>query len=99
VRNAVSGRLKCPITGELFPRTEAHVDHNDPWPFRRIVDEFIAEEKIDLLRVEYDGFEHGSTFVTLRDRALADRFVAFHGRVARLQVISKQANLEKSRAT
>jgi hypothetical protein len=89
--------LRCPIAGNDFSREEAHVDHDDPWPFRRIVDEFIKREGIDVHKVDYDGFEHGSTFITLRDPRLADKFVRFHNDVARLRVVSRSGNLGRSR--
>lgn len=91
------GLLRCPVTGELFSRETAHVDHDEPWPFRTIVDEFIRREGIDVHTVMYDGFEHGSTFITLRDQALTHRFVEFHNSVASLRVMSRAANLSRSR--
>jgi len=71
------GLLRCPVTGELFSRETAHVDHDHT--------------------VMYDGFEHGSTFITLRDQALTHRFVEFHNSVASLRVMSRAANLSRSR--
>lgn len=86
------GRLVCPITGAHFTRSQAHVDHDDPWPFKAIVAQFIRNEGLDVNVVEYDGFEHGSTRITLRDSSLADRFRAFHDSVARLRVVSATGN-------
>jgi hypothetical protein len=96
-RRAVGGLLQCPLAGVPFPREKAHVDHDDPWPFRRIVDEFVAREKLDVNQIEYDGFEHGSTFIRLHDRDLSDRFVQFHNKVAHLRVVSVAGNLGRSR--
>ena len=93
--NAVNGKLRCPINGSRFDRDHAHVDHDDPWRFTKLVEAFIAQEQIDVDDVEYDGMEHGSTFVTLRDSALARRFITFHNRVAVLRVVSKAGNLSR----
>lgn len=94
-RSAVGGFLKCPINGMRFDREQAHVDHDDPWRFTHIVEAFIKRERIDVNSVEYDGMEHGSTFITLRDHASAQRFVDFHNEVAALRVVSKAGNLSR----
>ena len=85
----------CPINKSTFRRTEAHVDHDDPWPFSKIVEEFVRAERLNLETVAYDGFEDGSSFVTLRDADLAARFVAFHEKVATLRVVSAAGNLSR----
>lgn len=95
---ATGGRLECPITGALFTRSEAHVDHDDPWPMKAIVAQFIRDEGLDVTAIEYGGFEHGSTRITLRDASLIDRFRAFHDSIARLRVVSATGNLVRGRA-
>jgi hypothetical protein len=95
---AQGSRLRCPITGELFTREEAHVDHDEPWPMRRIVEQFIANEGLDLEAVQYDGFENGSTRITLRDPDLTAKFRAYHDGVACLRVVSATGNLSRGKA-
>jgi hypothetical protein len=89
------GRVRCPITGELFDREHAHVDHDDPWPFTKIVETFVSTATIDIEAVRYDGFERGSTFITLDDDELAKQFVRFHNSVAMLRVVSDKGNLSR----
>lgn len=91
-----SGALTCPITGHLFTRENADVDHDEPWPMRLIVSQFVESHSIDLKTVAYDGFEHGSTFITLRNVELAAKFVAYHNTVAKLQVLSREGHRQKN---
>lgn len=94
-RKAEGGRLRCEVTGELFTRREAHVDHGGKWPFRAIVAEFVRREQVDVEAVEFDGFEHGATHITLRDKALAAKFIALHNTLASLRVLSRAGNLRR----
>ena len=91
------GEVSCPIAGESMGWGEVHVDHAAPWPFHRIVTEFIRERGIDLLTVQVVGQGDDEVQRRFADDSLAEDFRRFHERIARLRVISMRENLRRSR--
>lgn len=88
-----SGALVCPITGASMTRIGSHVDHVPPQTFDALVEEFIAQEKLEVNAVEITGLNDGEMRKGFADAALAERWRAFHQKHARLRVVSAFANL------
>ena len=79
----------CELTGVMLTPGSAHVDHAPPWPFRKILTEFvIAHGGIPALR----NYAYGTVFAHDNDRT---EFLAFHDQRAVLRVISASANLSR----
>jgi Protein of unknown function (DUF3223) len=84
----------CPYTGELVGLKGSHVDHQEPDTFKVLVQRFIAHEGLDVAMVQVDGkAEDNVVQDTLADKSLAERWIAYHRFHARLQVVSRTANL------
>jgi len=84
----------CPLTGRLLGWRDVHVDHAPPWVFRRIVDEFLRSEGTAPEDVEIEEHGDGDVEMCLAEPALAERFRAFHRRLANLRVINARENLK-----
>jgi hypothetical protein len=88
--------LPCPVTGDAMTRNSCHVDHAEPWPFERIVVEYLATAGIDPSSVSYiDG--DGVVSYDFASRDLIDDFAEWHRNRARLRVVSRRANLSMLR--
>ena len=87
------GLVQCPITREWVNKELAHVDHIQPQTFQMLVDTFIKERRIDRNTVEYRGLEDGAIGREFADEELAAAWAEYHRKNAKLQVISRTANL------
>lgn len=84
----------CPCTGESLSLNNSHVDHKSPNTFKKIVDDFISEYKIDINKVSYlDGDEDNCFGEYFADPNLAFAFNQYHWMKAELQLVSVRANL------
>ena len=82
----------CYLTGRPIDPDNADAHHLQPWTFREIVEAFLKEERI---RPETAKTEAAGIGVRrLVDRALADRWVAFHDSRADIVMVSREAHHE-----
>jgi hypothetical protein len=86
-----AGTFVSGLSGEVFPITEAHVDHRDVI-FEEIVRQFCIQESLDLDRELLTISKDSCSTPQWRDQAVADRFASFHAGFP-LQLISRQENL------
>jgi hypothetical protein len=84
------GYVQCPITGEWITQNNAHVDHIPPDTFDKLVTDFIDLYNINIEKVELQESDVGKTFVSI---ALADKWISYHNKHAKIRVVSAQANL------
>lgn len=86
----------CAITGKPLTRAEANVDHADPWPFRRILDEFKEFWQGDLSIVDsywFDPFDDTCHVdYCFNDPLTSLGFRLFHDERAGLRIIDKRLN-------
>ena len=87
---------RCPITGETITVETSHVDHSKPFTFERLFDYFVQKQGINVSELDYNNLNNMRTLV---DRELAEKWAAFHKKNARLQIVSKKANLSILRKT
>ena len=74
--------------------TSAHVDHIPPLTFKALFNDFVRLEEIDLAVIILDYDQPDNTYQdTIKDAALATRWLVYHEQYAKLRVISAQANL------
>jgi hypothetical protein len=98
-RNAVSGRVRefkvdafklppvrCATSGVELSFDEAHVDHAQPWTFKKIVEAFHRENPEVKIR-------HGGTQDLFENDADAAKFINFHDAKADLQIVHRTENL------
>jgi hypothetical protein len=92
------GLVKCAVAGERISRFECHADHAPPRTFANLADDFIAarHEDFDYCRFCFDPDDPYRP--RLRDRALAERWRAYHHKQAHIRIVSSKANLSASRA-
>ena len=87
------GKVPCEVTGELVAIYESHLDHKKPKTFQVIVHTFIAAHEIaidsEMLRKPGDG----ESSITFADENLAQRFRAYHTRIAELRIVKARENL------
>jgi hypothetical protein len=84
------GFVQCPITEEWVTQDNAHIDHIPPVTFDKLVTDFINLYNIDVEKVELRESDVGKTFASI---ALADKWIAYHNKHAKLRVVSAHANL------
>lgn len=80
--------VKCAETGESVSWPDAHVDHAEPWPFRRILEQWLAEIGSMPEVAHSDAMNH-----RLADPAQADAFCRFHNERACLRIVHRTVNL------
>jgi len=86
-----ANQVICPVTGQRLGWLDVHVDHGPPWPFRRIVDAFLASTSTADVQIATNC--DGGVTRRFVDADLAERFRRCHGRVAALRVIASAENL------
>jgi hypothetical protein len=75
----------CDVTGQILGWDDAVVDHAPPWPFRRILNDWLSERGVPPVIEQRYHFEFAP------DDAAA--FRAFHDERARLRLIDKDENM------
>lgn len=78
--------IPCDVTGSLVLFAEADVDHAPPWPFSRILREFLAIEGRPDLRDE-------GVRMVFADEGVGERFKRFHDERAVLRVVYRPVNM------
>jgi Protein of unknown function (DUF3223) len=85
----------CPATGCEITYDQAHAHHDDPWPFKKIVEAFL-ESRPDINRDDLCSYIQRvpgmDTKIQLKDQVLAADFYLFHKERASLVVVSGEAN-------
>ena len=85
---------KCQETGEQITPETSHVDHRQPNTFSIIVDRFIELNDINIEEIEYITIgKYGKEF---KESELAEKFRTYHKTKAKLRVVSKEKNLQRS---
>jgi hypothetical protein len=88
------GFIECEISGRLIDRVEAQADHAPPMVFAAIVTAFKAlmfdQLSPDIFRPQPED----STIVEFVDPRVAEKFLDFHHKVAKLRIIAKDENLK-----
>ena len=87
------GRLPCELTGERLLPTEGHLDHIAPNTFLRLATLFLEAHGLDIDTVPLAPPRDGEIGRRLLEPDLAERFRAFHARVARFRFIAARENL------
>lgn len=86
----------CEITGVPLTFETAHTDHINP-TFDEIAEQFISREGIkDFEGLVIDGLDNHTVY-ELHDKAMADRFRAFHRPLAKYRLLSPTANLSHAK--
>jgi len=88
-----SGRVTCEITGDEITWDECHVDHKPPLTFQVIVETFLKAHAIEPTLAMITSPCDAQATTRFVDNAIADMFVDYHTRVARLRVLKSGANL------
>lgn len=83
----------CPVTRERLTRKTAHVDHEIP--FDSLVKTFLGPTALRDVRVE--PTRDDATETMLADRVLREAWALYHRSVAKLRLVSAQANLSALR--
>jgi hypothetical protein len=91
----VDGTKTCPITGEEFDRDTAHVDHQPPQTFSKLVDDWMNEEGVALGDVGIDHIGDMMCVDTFQDDAQRDSWRSFHSKHAILRLVSATGNLRQ----
>jgi hypothetical protein len=86
--------ITCPVNGETITKDACHIHHEPPNTFDRLVEQFIAENSIDVRLVLYDRDGPPTTPATFADRALGLAWQQFHASHACLQAVSKSAHMK-----
>lgn len=91
-----SGQILCSVTQKKVGRNDVHVDHH-PTSFQKLVGVFLATNEIALEVVKYKGQEDGDERLSYADQPLKEKFASYHKQNAELRLISREANLRKSK--
>ena len=83
------GKIKCPITGKKIAIYESKIIHEETFPFRAIVDDFVSENGIEINKDILTPPADGQVTTEFVDEAMKEKFRKFHKENAVLQVVSK----------
>jgi Protein of unknown function (DUF3223) len=87
------GKVKCEITGQKVAIYESHLDHKKPTTFEVIVHTFIAASKLEINPEMLSKPRDGQFAVTFVDKQIEGAFRSYHATIAKLRIITKNANL------
>lgn len=93
VRAAHVWPVRCPLTGVLVERHEAHVDHAHPATFTALAEGWLTANGLTADAVATTRDPSAPTKTVLADRELAASWRAYHATHATLRVVSASANL------
>ena len=95
-RNEVfsSHSVFCPMTGKQLMPDTCHIDHAPPNIFSKIVNDYLSENKIDLLSIRYRFRKDMITTERFLDEELIASFVEFHNQRATLRAVDKDWNIK-----
>ena len=93
--NGLNGEIyTCPYTNEPLNFIGSHVDHKAPDTFQHLVKDFVKENVIDISHVQIISAAGDNLLQdTFKDKKLEQAWIDFHNSRAKLQIISKEANL------
>ena len=84
----------CPYTNEKLNFIGSHVDHKSPKTFKQLVKDFVSQYNVDMSQVKIVGSAKDNVFQdTFEDKEFEKLWIDYHNSHAKLQVISKKANL------
>jgi len=86
-------KVICPLTGRQLSWEDAHIDHENP-PFEEIFQRWYVSYGYRAKKEDLIFDEDGLRGVKFRNKALKNSFVKFHNKLAKLRIISKEANLK-----
>jgi len=104
-RNAVACQIKnfklhklqtdqiCPYTDEKLHKDNTHVDHQAPFTFKVLVENFLNNECMKFLDVAITEPEDNQFTTYLTNKNFSRRWEQFHKKNAKLRLISKKGNL------
>lgn len=87
-------KIKCELTGVLLNKNQVAVDHTPPITFDKIVDDFIKDRNLDIITIEYVGFNDNEFRREFKDKSIKDDFSRYHKQVAKLRLIDRIENLK-----
>lgn len=84
------GLVQCPVTQVWVDFDNSHVDHEPPDTFAKLVKRFIAENAIDVDKVQYIDDSIGCKFA---NDEIQEKWRRFHVENCKLRIVSEEANL------
>lgn len=84
------GAFTCPVSGETVDRSNCHVDHEEPLTFEKLALDFLRMKGVPIESVRLTARGYGRGFT---DSAWEQEWAEYHRRHARLQAVSRRANL------
>lgn len=90
-----SGMRVCPITGESFDRGSAHVDHQSPDTFVKLVDDWLAINHLSIEDIPIHHVGDMRSVDTFLDPRQRDVWRSFHSDRAILRMVSASGNLRQ----
>jgi hypothetical protein len=85
----------CPITGEPFSRSEAHVDHQPPRTLKSLVAAWLAVENLAVDEVQIDHIGDLRSVDTFAKSDQRESWRTYHRDHAQLRLISAEGNLRQ----
>jgi hypothetical protein len=89
------GERMCPITGIPFTRETAHVDHQTPVTFMRLVDDWLSAAGLEIGDVPIDHVGDLRSVDTFADVRQANSWREYHRQYAVLRLVSAEGNLRQ----
>lgn len=90
--------LRCALTGQSLAWEDAHVDHERPL-FVELVRAFLAEKKLDVAKLRWEGRGADTSGARLKDSHLEAEWVAYHRAYATLRILYAPLNQGRPKKT
>lgn len=89
------GERICPITGKEFTRESAHVDHQPPQTYMKLVDDWLSAEGLSIGDVPIDHIGDLRSVDAFADVRQGEDWSEFHREHAVLRLVSAEGNLRQ----
>jgi hypothetical protein len=96
-RRLAAGPVTCPHTGAALTLSNAHADHVAPNTFKALLDRFLDIEGLSDHEVAVEPTTDGTVTNRLQDKDLESRWLTYHYKYAKLELLSRIANLSHAK--
>lgn len=93
----LAGPVHCPILGHVLGPNDAHVDHEPPATFMRLVDDWTQSIAIRLEDIEITPPADNQIVTRMTNSEQRSSWSRYHSQRSRLRILSRTANLSHTR--
>jgi len=94
-------QIICPITNKSISFYDSHVDHTPPNTFESIFNNWLSltlkSNNNNIEDLKLIGYNDNEDFKNFKDKSISNSFREYHNKVAKLRILSIEANLKQKK--